>query len=110
MSDFKQIPAVEFLEQFDPDIRPALLGSLRTWSEAVGMICFSNHDLSHSECGHRFALCYGPDNTVTSIEDLVLKGLKCPVQPPEGRMAWRYYADNYASRKDLLLELEQHAS
>jgi len=103
-----QIPAKEFLEQLEADVFSRLLASLRHYERALWVVCFSDRDMTCDDKPlNRFTLCCGPDNTLKTLEELEQRNWMTPVTPPFDHRHWKYYADNYVSRTELLEELEE---
>jgi hypothetical protein len=72
------------LSLMEPDTHRAIRANLDRW-EAHGLCVFHCVDLTSSLVGHRFAIPYGPNNTLTQAPTDTV----CRVSPPEGR-AWQY--------------------
>lgn len=106
----KQLRADELFEKLDPSIYESIHQSLLMFHQAEGMILFSNHDLGHSEVGHCFVIAFGPTNTITSLKVVDENGGRSPVSPPGGGFAWRYYADGWCPRLEMLSFLDSTAT
>jgi len=67
--------------------------------DSHGLLVYENHDLSSSLIGHRFAIGWGPNNTIKEVTTVV----KCTVIPPQG-YAWQYmlaaYSDDLSSHDE----------
>lgn len=72
------------LELMDELVRPVIRASLERY-HSIGLLVYENHDLSSRLIGCRFAIGYGPENTIQAIP----ADGSCPVTPPEG-YAWQY--------------------
>jgi hypothetical protein len=95
----------EFVGLFGDDFRDALLNAIQAYPEAVGMVAFTNCDLSSRYCGRRFAILYGPTCTITpEVFETIRTTGQCPVRPPAGH-AWQYRVDGYCHRDQLIAEL-----
>lgn len=80
----------ECLDKMDPSVRDAIREACRRYNSA-GLLIFQCEDLSSRLIGERFAIGYGPQNT---IKDVPLDS-RCAVAPPRG-YAWQYRLEAYS--------------
>jgi uncharacterized protein CbrC (UPF0167 family) len=58
----------------------------------IGIIVYENVAMDSAACGDRVATVYGPKCTIKELP----KDTKCPIQLPNGKMAWKYKAIAYS--------------
>jgi len=85
----------ECLELMDEEVRDAIREQCSKHN-ATGVIIFECVDLSSSLIGDKFAIPYGPDNTIKSVP----KDGRCPVTPPRGS-AWQFYVKAYSENCEI---------
>lgn len=78
------------LGMMDEEVRGQINEALERYDSA-GILIFENVDLSSSLIGERFAIGYGPKNT---LSEPPADG-KCSVTPPRGN-AWQYYLKGWS--------------
>lgn len=90
----KQLKAADL----DVEFRQELKKSLDRYADAIGVIVYSNNDLSSRFIGQQVALPFGPSNTVKSLEHAAeLK--RYPFDPPLG-YNWQYYPEGWIPREE----------
>lgn len=79
------------LALMDEEVRATIRESLARY-QSQGVLIFENKDLSSRLIGDKFAIGYGPNNTIKQVPS----DGKCQVTPPRG-YAWQYYLEAYST-------------
>lgn len=86
----------ECLSMMHEETRDLVVQSCKKYG-STGVLIFECEDMSSDMCGERFAIPYGPNNTLTEPP----ADGKCRVEPPYGR-AWQYYLAAYSATREIV--------
>ena len=85
-----EVQFVDAITMMEEEVRPAIVTSLDMY-KSEGILIYENHDLGGPYGGERFAIGYGPQNTLTELPTET----KNTINPPRGSV-WQYYLAAWA--------------
>jgi len=80
-----EVQLVDAIAMMEEEVQPAIKDSLAMY-KSIGILIYENRGLNSPHGGERFAIGYGPQNTLTELPTET----KNRMTPPRGS-AWQYY-------------------